>query len=212
MPREKLEIPLEKRNAVFTTHRLQIVKLRHVVANGDAHVAKHVNSNTLMFLGRRMNLGLTDFGLAVGVLVAATHAQSGGGFQGPPSNDFWDMIPDDNNDDDDETGETGNFGVENAGAFGGVDFQRARDLVLAHGALAAIAFVAVFPVGAVAMRLVRGRSAIFVHAGAQLIGLSLFIAAVGIGIFLVSTMRFGDRSLVSLTPLLLQLPPPWRPR
>lgn len=56
-------------------------------------------------------------------------------------------------------------------------------LVQAHGAVASIAFVAIFPIGAMLIRLVSFKGLVWIHAGLQIFGYVIFIAAAGIGIF-----------------------------
>ena len=61
-------------------------------------------------------------------------------------------------------------------------------LVTAHGALAAITFLVLFPVGAALIR-IPGMSVWF-HAGVQIFSYCCFIAAAGIGIYLATTMDY----------------------
>jgi hypothetical protein len=70
-----------------------------------------------------------------------------------------------------------------------------------HGILAALAFVVLFPVGSILMRVVPGRFAIWVHAGAQVLGFGTYVAAAGLGIYLVTLIRTPAGGLVS-TPFL----------
>lgn len=50
--------------------------------------------------------------------------------------------------------------------------------------------VILFPVGSVIVRVVPGRFAVWVHAGFQMIAWAVYVAAVGVGIYLVSLV--GD--------------------
>lgn len=68
---------------------------------------------------------------------------------------------------------------------------------MAHGILAALAFVIFFPFGAIFMRIIPGRFAIVLHALTQLFAYTLYIAAVGMGIWMASTIRFGGFDFVS---------------
>lgn len=52
-----------------------------------------------------------------------------------------------------------------------------------------MAFVILFPVGAMAMRLIPGRSALWLHGITQVVAYISFIAAVGLGIWLVQEVR-----------------------
>ncbi len=56
--------------------------------------------------------------------------------------------------------------------------------VQAHGTLASIAFVAIFPIGAILVRLASFRQLAWTHGALQIFGLAIFIAAAGIGIFM----------------------------
>ncbi len=73
-----------------------------------------------------------------------------------------------------------------------------------HGILAATSIAILFPVGSILMRVIPGRAAIWVHAIFQLLATALFIAAAGIGLYLVknvNTARDGSTSsLVSPQP------------
>jgi hypothetical protein len=53
-----------------------------------------------------------------------------------------------------------------------------------HGALATIAFVAIFPVGAILVRLASFSGLAWIHGGLQIFGYLLFIVAAGIGIYI----------------------------
>jgi hypothetical protein len=66
--------------------------------------------------------------------------------------------------------------------------------------MAAMAFVILFPIGAMAMRVVPGRSALWLHAITQVMAYILFIAAAGLGIWLVREVRIpaAGGSLVGL--------------
>ena len=54
----------------------------------------------------------------------------------------------------------------------------------AHGTLASIAFVAIFPIGAILVRLASFRQLAWTHGALQIFGYAIFIAAAGIGIFM----------------------------
>ena len=63
--------------------------------------------------------------------------------------------------------------------------SRAQDrFVQAHGILASIAFVAVFPIGAILVRLASFGQLAWTHGALQIFGYAIFIAAAGIGIFM----------------------------
>ncbi|PSN74258.1 CBD9-like protein [Corynespora cassiicola Philippines] len=63
-------------------------------------------------------------------------------------------------------------------------------LITAHAVLACIAWAGFFPLGGVMMRLCHFRNLIWVHAGVQVFGYCIYIAAVGIGIKLASNPRY----------------------
>ncbi|KAI1149581.1 hypothetical protein F4825DRAFT_468968 [Nemania diffusa] len=59
----------------------------------------------------------------------------------------------------------------------------------AHGILAAVSFAFLFPFGAILMRVVPGKPPVAAHGGIQLIAYALYVAAAGLGLYLVSTVR-----------------------
>jgi len=65
----------------------------------------------------------------------------------------------------------------------------------AHGILAALAFVILFPAGAIAVRLASFRLVVWFHAGFQMFAYLIYIAAFGLGV----TMA-NDLGVVSLLP------------
>lgn len=88
-------------------------------------------------------------------------------------------------------------------AFLGFDVAAASRRRVVHGILAAAAFVVVFPLGAVFLRVLPcGRLGFWAHALAQMIGWVLYIAAAVLGILLVREIRIpgsqGGSFLVSL--------------
>ncbi|KAI1170843.1 hypothetical protein F4777DRAFT_594564 [Nemania sp. FL0916] len=60
---------------------------------------------------------------------------------------------------------------------------------VAHGILAAVAFAFLFPLGAILMRVVPGGGALLSHACVQLAAFALYIAAAGLGLYLIATVR-----------------------
>ncbi|SMR62701.1 unnamed protein product [Zymoseptoria tritici ST99CH_3D1] len=62
--------------------------------------------------------------------------------------------------------------------------QPSLRLVQAHGAMASLAFVGIFPIGAILVRLANLSHLAWVHGAIQLLGYAIFIAAAGIGISL----------------------------
>ncbi|KAK5133931.1 hypothetical protein LTR08_007160 [Meristemomyces frigidus] len=62
--------------------------------------------------------------------------------------------------------------------------QSQTRLAQAHGALASLAFVAIYPIGAILVRLASFRALAWVHGGVQVFGYAVFVAAAGLGIFI----------------------------
>lgn len=91
----------------------------------------------------------------------------------------------------------GGFGI--ASQFAGFDIQKAETYRLAHGVLASLAFVLFFPVGAISIRIIPSRAAIWIHATFQLLAYVLYIAAFALGIWLVRTIKFGSFNMVRKT-------------
>jgi hypothetical protein len=63
---------------------------------------------------------------------------------------------------------------------------------VAHGILASAAFLIVFPLGAMIMRLANFSGLVWTHAGLQVFGLLAFIAAAGLGIFMADGENYLD--------------------
>jgi hypothetical protein len=72
------------------------------------------------------------------------------------------------------------------------DYSRAMQLRQIHGVLAAIAFVGLFPMGSILLRVVPGRLAWIVHAAIQMLGYVVYIAAAALGLYLVSMIRIAQ--------------------
>lgn len=92
-------------------------------------------------------------------------------------------------------GGTDGFGnpIEGAQGFGnaglGFDIAMTTKQRTIHGILASIAFVALFPLGAVSMATVKGRWAFWVHLLVQMVGLLMFIAAAVLGFLMLREVR-----------------------
>ncbi|KAF2873974.1 hypothetical protein BDV95DRAFT_317660 [Massariosphaeria phaeospora] len=84
----------------------------------------------------------------------------------------------------------GGSGSDQGGSFGGFNGQSflgdRQKFLIAHGVLAALAFVVFFPLGSILIRLGSFRGAWIVHASFQIFAYTLYIAAFGIGIWLVN--------------------------
>ncbi|KAK8056231.1 hypothetical protein PG993_001458 [Apiospora rasikravindrae] len=85
-------------------------------------------------------------------------------------------------------GDGGNgFGSLQDGA--GFDIDQAMSVRQIHGILAAIAFVGLFPIGAISMRVIPGRFTWIVHGVFQTLAYGLYVAAAALGIRLVRLVR-----------------------
>lgn len=88
-----------------------------------------------------------------------------------------------------------NFGQNGDGNSAPFDIDAAMQARSVHGALAALAMVVLFPVGSIAMRVIPGP--IWIHAMAQIIAYVVYIAGVGLGLYLVREVQIpGQGSLV----------------
>lgn len=67
--------------------------------------------------------------------------------------------------------------------------QAQNRMAQAHGALASLAFIGIFPIGAILVRLASFRHLAWTHGGLQVFGYAIVIAAAGVGIFMA---RGGD--------------------
>lgn len=65
--------------------------------------------------------------------------------------------------------------------------KRITMMLIAHGTLAALAFVVFFPAGAIAMRLGNFPGLIWFHAAFQIFAYVVFIAAFGLGVYIANT-------------------------
>jgi hypothetical protein len=64
-----------------------------------------------------------------------------------------------------------------------------RQMLIAHGVLASLAFVIFFPIGGIAIRLVSMPGIAWLHGGFQILGYALYVAAAGLGIYLACGMN-----------------------
>jgi hypothetical protein len=67
---------------------------------------------------------------------------------------------------------------------------------MAHGIIAALAFVVFFPGGAICIRLIPKKAAFWIHVTFEMIAFALYIAAFGMGVFL--TQEFAEVQTVSV--------------
>ncbi|KAH6617152.1 hypothetical protein F5144DRAFT_585612 [Chaetomium tenue] len=71
----------------------------------------------------------------------------------------------------------------------GYDRARATQIRAIHGILAVIAMAALFPSGAILVRLIPGRGGFWIHSLMQMLSLAVLASAVAVGIYLVQLMR-----------------------
>ncbi|KAK3323773.1 hypothetical protein B0T19DRAFT_213410 [Cercophora scortea] len=85
------------------------------------------------------------------------------------------------------------------GSGAGFDITTATYYRTAHGIVASLAIVLLFPIGSILMRILPGRLALYTHALFQLIALAVFIAGAALGIYLTQIVQlpFGGGSLLT---------------
>ncbi|KAH6633727.1 hypothetical protein C7974DRAFT_375771 [Boeremia exigua] len=82
-------------------------------------------------------------------------------------------------------------GFTSIGSGGGGPSER-RTMLIAHGVLASLAFVILFPAGAIAIRLASFPGVVWVHAIFQVFAYLVYIAAFGLGVYLALEMEMID--------------------
>lgn len=87
------------------------------------------------------------------------------------------------------TATTTNFSSSATG-WRAMSAQAQDRFVQAHGALASIAFVAIFPIGGILVRLASASGLVWIHGGLQIFGYTIFIAAAGIGIYIATSADY----------------------
>ncbi|KAF1924003.1 iron reductase domain protein [Didymella exigua CBS 183.55] len=112
--------------------------------------------------------------------------------------------PGDNDDDDDgpnrlakrqslpycDDASSGSDGFTSIGSGGGSSER--RTMLIAHGVLASLAFVILFPAGAIAIRLASFPGVVWFHALFQIFAYVVYIAAFGLGVHIASEMEMLD--------------------
>ncbi|KAK3114566.1 hypothetical protein LTR53_006975 [Teratosphaeriaceae sp. CCFEE 6253] len=107
-------------------------------------------------------------------------------------------------------GGSGAAGVGTTGSGYSSRSQAQQNRILtAHAVCAGIAFVGLFPIGAILVRVASFGGLVWVHVGIQALALLLFIAAVGLGLDIAISGRYLDQAhpiigLVLLALLLIQ--------
>ncbi|KAL5115486.1 hypothetical protein ACEQ8H_006627 [Pleosporales sp. CAS-2024a] len=82
------------------------------------------------------------------------------------------------------------FGSEGGGGPLQDFVDRRQKMVIAHGVLGALAFVVLFPVGSILMRLGTWGQVWLVHAMFQLFAYLVYVAAFGLGVWMVNKMPY----------------------
>ncbi|KAG9191471.1 hypothetical protein G6011_10205 [Alternaria panax] len=80
------------------------------------------------------------------------------------------------------------FGSSFGGGRGGFSSESRHKIIIAHGVLAALAFVLFFPVGSILIRLGSFRGVWLVHGLFQLFAYVVYVAAFGIGVWMINTI------------------------
>ncbi|KNG48411.1 CBD9-like protein [Stemphylium lycopersici] len=83
-----------------------------------------------------------------------------------------------------------NAGFIPIGSSGGIDNR--REMVIAHGVLASLAFVVLFPAGSIAIRLASFPGLVWIHGAFQIFAYVVYIAGFGLGAYLASQMNLLD--------------------
>lgn len=87
------------------------------------------------------------------------------------------------------SGDGGAFGPGNFQNGVGFDIQEAMRYRNLHGILAAVAFVGVFPLGSIFMRVIPGRFVWIIHGLTQICAYIIYIVGAALGIYLVQLVR-----------------------
>ncbi|KAI4959927.1 hypothetical protein J4E86_001545 [Alternaria arbusti] len=88
-------------------------------------------------------------------------------------------------------GATGGNSVQTISSGASVSPSKKRTMLIAHGVLASLAFVILFPSGAIAIRLASFPGIVWLHAGFQILAYMVYIAAFGMGIWLALPISGG---------------------
>ena len=82
---------------------------------------------------------------------------------------------------------TTNSSSSSASGWASMSSQSQDRFIKAHGVMAGIAFVAIFPIGAILVRLANMKGLAWIHGGLQIFGYIIFIAAAGLGIYIATS-------------------------
>jgi hypothetical protein len=77
-----------------------------------------------------------------------------------------------------------------------VNWEMAANIRIVHGVMAAIAFVGLFPMGAICAAVIPGIIGTGLHVGLQMLGFLLYLVAAGMGLWMASNIRWEQFDLV----------------
>lgn len=97
-----------------------------------------------------------------------------------------------------DTGSASSFTNANA-PFGG-NYQMGDRIILAHGVLACLAFVGLFPIGGILIRIGNMTNLVWIHAALQIVAYIIYIIAFGMGAYLMS--QLGDSITIHAHPVI----------
>lgn len=86
---------------------------------------------------------------------------------------------------------SGSGGYTSIGSGGG-GLSQQRTMLVAHGVLASLAFVILFPAGAIAIRLASFPGVVWFHAAFQIFAYLVYVVAFGLGVYIASGMEMLD--------------------
>lgn len=89
---------------------------------------------------------------------------------------------------------SGTYGFTGNGIPFGGDFEKADKIFLAHGIMAALAFVILFPFGAISIRLFSFPGLVWLHVAVQVLAYIIYIIAFGLGIYMATQLRYVSSS------------------
>ncbi|KAK3713076.1 hypothetical protein LTR37_008761 [Vermiconidia calcicola] len=76
-----------------------------------------------------------------------------------------------------------------SGSAGGSSTSPSQKMVLAHGVMASLAFVALFPIGGIIIRIASFTGLVWVHAALQVVAFLIYIVAFGMGVYIATEFR-----------------------
>lgn len=129
-----------------------------------------------------MTLSTRTLLLSLATAITAVSAQRGHGPPGP-----WGPGPFGGGDDNDDDFAS-QYGPGANADFAAGDMESRRRLIIAHGVLAALAFVIFFPLGSILIRLGSFPGLWLIHGLFQLFAYAVYLAAFGIGIWMINSM------------------------